>query len=75
MIYGPIPYVAADAFATIFSFLLFIPVFAVITNFFGNDPRGMASGANKRVLKFLMSGNSVLLAGLYPGAHTGAAGA
>ena len=55
MIYGPIPY-WLQTVATIFSFLLFIPVFAVITNFFGTIRGEWHQLRNNVVLKFLMAG-------------------
>ena len=55
MIYGPIPY-WLQTVATIFSFLLFIPVFSVITNFFGTMRGEWHQLRNNVVLKFLMAG-------------------
>jgi cytochrome c oxidase cbb3-type subunit 1 len=55
MIYGPIPY-WLQTVATIFSFLLFIPVFAAVTNFFGTI-RGEWHQLRTNVpLKFIMAG-------------------
>lgn len=55
MIYGPIPY-WLQTVATIFSFLLFIPVFAVVTNFFGTI-RGEWHQLRTNVpLKFIIAG-------------------
>jgi cytochrome c oxidase cbb3-type subunit 1 len=55
MIYGPIPYWLQTT-ATIFSFLLFIPVFAVITNFFGTIRGEWHQLRSNVVLKFIMAG-------------------
>lgn len=55
MIYGPIPY-WLQTVATIFSFLLFIPVVALVTNFFGTI-RGEWHQLRTNVpLKFIISG-------------------
>jgi len=55
MIYGPIPY-WLQTVATIFSFLLFIPVLALVTNFFGTI-RGEWHQLRTNVpLKFLIAG-------------------
>jgi len=55
MIYGPIPYWLQTT-ATIFSFLLFIPVFAVITNFFGTIRGEWHQLRTNVALKFIMAG-------------------
>ena len=55
MIYGPIPY-WLQTVATIFSFLLFIPVIALVTNFFGTI-RGEWHQLRTNVpLKFIIAG-------------------
>ncbi|BDI28956.1 hypothetical protein CCAX7_10070 [Capsulimonas corticalis] len=55
MIYGPIPY-WLQTVATIFSFLLFIPVLSVVTNFFGTI-RGEWHQLRTNVpLKFIIAG-------------------
>jgi cytochrome c oxidase cbb3-type subunit 1 len=55
MIYGPIPY-WLQTVATIFSFLLFIPVLALVTNFFGTV-RGEWHQLRSNVpLKFIIAG-------------------
>ena len=55
MIYGPIPY-WLQTVATIFSFLLFIPVVALVTNFFGTV-RGEWHQLRTNVpLKFIIAG-------------------
>jgi cytochrome c oxidase cbb3-type subunit 1 len=55
MIYGPIPY-WLQTVATIFSFLLFIPVFAVITNFFGTIRGEWYQLRTNVPLKFIIAG-------------------
>ncbi len=55
MIYGPIPY-WLQTVSTVFSFLLFIPVFAVITNFFGTIRGEWHQLRTNTVLKFIMAG-------------------
>lgn len=55
MIYGPIPY-WLQTVATIFSFLLFIPVFAVITNFFGTVRGEWHQLRTNIPMKFIISG-------------------
>jgi cbb3-type cytochrome c oxidase subunit I len=57
MIYGPIPY-WLQTVATIFSFLLFIPVIALVTNFFGTV-RGEWHQLRTNVpLKFIIAGTA-----------------
>jgi cytochrome c oxidase cbb3-type subunit I len=55
MIYGPIPY-WLQTLATIFSFLLFIPVFAVITNFFGTIRGEWHQLSTNIPMKFIVAG-------------------
>lgn len=55
MIYGPIPY-WLQTVATVFSFLLFIPVFSVITNFFGTIRGEWHQLRNNIPMKFIMAG-------------------
>lgn len=55
MIYGPIPY-WLQTLATIFSFLLFIPVFAVVTNFFGTVRGEWHQLRTNIPMKFIISG-------------------
>jgi len=60
MIYGPIPY-WLQTVATIFSFLLFIPVLALVTNFFGTI-RGEWHQLRTNVpLKFIIAGTTFYL--------------
>ena len=55
MIYGPIPY-WLQTVATIFSFLLFIPVFSVVTNFFGTIRGEWHQLRSNIPLKFIIAG-------------------
>ncbi len=55
MIYGPIPY-WLQTVATIFSFLLFIPVLALVTNFFGTVRGEWHQLRHNVPMKFIIAG-------------------